>query len=323
MIEPPSAHRLLPQALHQYGLEQAHTNLLQDRWNHIYRVQAPDGKVYSLRICAPEFRQRPWLEDELRFLDFIAEQGALAAPRPTPNRSGDLVTVLHGSTGERLACLFRWVEGNPASQALTPEVLRQCGQLTARLHAVSRSFLFPDEENTFRPGYRYDQALARSHVTWIAEHEAEIGSSNQALLHEAIDYVCAGMDRVGQSRDTYGVLHGDLHFGNFLVHHGQVSLIDFDQLGRGHFLYDIAVLLMELRDAPASLHLRWQAFKTGYEEIGPLPFADDRELDPFLVAVCLAFLDWVYNAPNPQVRKEKMRYVPGMYDFIRTRVKEA
>lgn len=322
MIEPPSAHRLLRQALHQYGLERARANLLQDRWNHIYRVQASDDKAYSLRICAPEFRHRAWLEDELRFLDFIAEQGALAAPRPMPNRNGDLVTVLHGSTGEHLACLFHWVEGRPASELLTPEVLRQCGQLTARLHVVSRAFLFPDEESAFRPGYRYDQALARSHVTWIAEHEAEIGPSNQALLHEAIEYVCAGMDRVGQSRDTYGVLHGDLHFDNFLVHFDQVSLIDFDQVGRGHFLYDIAVLLMELYDAPEALEVRWGAFKAGYEEISPLPFADDRELDPFLVAVCLAFLDWVYNAPNPQVRKEKMGHVPGMYEFIRTRVKE-
>ena len=34
----------------------------------------------------------------------------------------------------------------------------------------------------------------------------------------------------------------------------------------------------------------------------------------------LAFLDWVYNAPNPQVREEKMRWVAGVYASIRARV---
>ena len=268
------------------------------------------------------------MEDELSFLDFAAGMGTISAPRPVPNRDGHLVTAIATPQGERLACLFQWVAGERSSRQLSPAVLGQCGRITAHLHKISRAFPFPSEDNgfraafraAFRADYRYDQTLALSHREWMAEHQAEIGPENEALLHRAIDFVVDGMDRVGQSRATYGIIHADLHFGNFLVHNGQVSLIDFDQLGRGHYCYDISTLLVELYDDPETQPVYWQAFKAGYAEVTPLPFSDDAELDPFIAAVGLAFLDWVYNAPNPQVREEKMRWVPGVYDYIRARV---
>ncbi|MBI3960312.1 MAG: phosphotransferase [Chloroflexi bacterium] len=306
--------------LDAYALSGAQIHLLQSRWNHIYRVEAADGARYSLRICAPEFKDRRWMQDELAFLDFVAEVGTICAPRPVRNRDGALITAIPAEEGERLACLFEWVEGEPSYRNLTVDMMAQIGRLTAHLHEIGRAFLFPDATNGFRADYRYDQALARSHREWIPEHRAEIGPENEALLQRAIDFVVEGMDRVGQARATYGVIHADLHFGNFLVHNGQVSLIDFDQLGRGHYCYDIAFLLTELYDEPESQPARWQAFKAGYAEVTPLPFDDDAELAPFLIAVGLAFLDWVYNAPNPQVRAEKMRYAPGVYRMLREKI---
>lgn len=311
---------LLESILLQYGLAGARTRILQERWNHIYRIDIADGGAYSLRVTAPEFKQRRWMEDELAFLDFAAGVGTVAVPRPVRNRDGGLITAIPTETGERLAFLFRWVEGEPSDRHLSPEVLRRCGRITAHLHEIGRAFPFPDEANGFRVGYRYDQPLARSHREWIPQHRAEIGPENAALLEDAIEFVVAGLDRMGQSRQNYGVIHADLHFGNFLVHNGQVSLIDFDQLGRGHYCYDIAFLLKGLSDEPESQPTRWQAFKAGYAEVTPLPFRDDAELDPFIVAVGLAFLDWVYNAPNPQVRIEKGQYIPGVYRMLREKI---
>lgn len=310
----------LESILSLYNLATARAHLLQDRWNHIYRIDAADGAAYSLRITAPEFRERRWMEDELAFLDFAAGVGTVAAPRPVRNRDGGLITAISGTGGERLACLFEWVHGEPADHHLSPDILRQCGRITAHLHQIGRAFPFPAEENGFRKDYRYDQALALSHREWMVEHRAEIGPENEALLHRAINFVVDAMDRAGQTPENYGIIHADLHFGNFLVHEGQVSIIDFDQLGRGHYCYDIAFTLTELLDEPETQPEFWQAYEAGYTEVTPLPFADDAELDPFLVAVGLAFLDWVYNAPNPAVRSEKMRYVPGVYQMLREKI---
>jgi len=135
------------------------------------------------------------------------------------------------------------------------------------------------------------------------------------------DYVVTQLDQVGKDRADYGLIHSDLHFGNFLVqravHQDQVSVIDFDQLGWGHYNFDIACVMIELQDEPDDFDERWAHFLQGYQTVAPLPFQGQAELAPFVVANNLAFLDWVYNASNPQVREEKMKWVPEIYESIR------
>ncbi len=102
-----------------------------------------------------------------------------------------------------------------------------------------------------------------------------------------------------------------------MVNESQVSVLDFDQLGRGHYLYDIACLMVELMDDVEQFPMRWASFKRGYQTVIELPFRQEIELEPFIVAVKLAFLDWVYNAQEPNVRKTKMPLVPATYESIR------
>lgn len=78
--------------------------------------------------------------------------------------------------------------------------------------------------------------------------------------------------------------------------------------------------MVELLDDPGLFPARWQSFLAGYQAVAPLPFQDESELEPFIIAVHLAFLDWVYNAPNPAVRQEKMPSIPAVYRSIRKRL---
>jgi len=311
---------VLHQTLELFGLEEAQTELLRSLNNHIYCVTAESGTQYSLRICPAEFKQRRWLEDELAWLDYLAGQNQIQVPRPVRNQQGDLLNTLSTPAGDRLSCLFEWLEGEKSSPHLTPSIMEQIGEITAHLHQAARAFPFPDKDNDFRADYTYDSTLAASHREWIQVHREEIGSENVALLLKAVDYVLEEFHKIGANRDNFGIIHADLHFGNFLVHEGQVSVIDFDQLGRGHYNFDMAVVMIELQDEPAHFSTRWAHFLAGYQRVADLPFSDESELAPFIVAVDLAFLDWVYNAPNPAVRAEKMQWVPGIYESILTTV---
>jgi Ser/Thr protein kinase RdoA (MazF antagonist) len=289
-------------------------------WNHVYHVEAENGKQYSLRLCSTAFQEKRWLEDELVWLDFVAGRRQVRVPRPIRNRQGDLLTIVCTPAGDRLSCLFEWVEGQPAQQCLTIPVMRRIGRAVAILHQLAREFAFPDKNNHFRHDYRYDSSLVESHRDWIDVHQEEIGAEHVTLLYAAIERLSEELARIGETPDNFGFIHADLHFGNFLVQDGQVSVIDFDQLGRGHYLYDIAVLLVELLNEPEQFPARWQSFLAGYQKVAVLPFRQESELDPFIVAVNLAFLDWVYNTPNPAVREEKMPWVPATYESIQKRL---
>ena len=64
------------------------------------------------------------------------------------------------------------------------------------------------------------------------------------------------MDEISQlpyDPDEWGMIHADLHVGNFLVNDQEIIPIDFSFCGYGHYLYDLSVCLtggLKPRSAP-------------------------------------------------------------------------
>ena len=85
-----------------------------------------------------------------------------------------------------------------------------------------------------------------------------------------------------------GLIHADLHLGNAIFHRGGVKLIDFDDCGTGHRLYEVAVALWELRDRPDYPAYR-DALLDGYRSRRDL---DVTHLDDFIATRQVAFGLW-------------------------------
>jgi len=312
--------QLLAQIIAQYQLGQPQMTHLGILWNSTYRVMAEDGTRYNLRVCNPLFQDRRCLRDELVFLDFVAKRGQVGVPQPVPNRHNEFVTVVSTPEGNRLSCLFTWIKGREARDRLSAPVLHQMGRSVALLHEAARAYAFPADGDGFRKDYRYDEKLILSHREWVVEHAVEIGNERIALLYRAIDAVLTALTRDGKCRDNYGFIHGDLHLGNFIAQGEHVYVIDFDQLGRGHFCYDIATLMVDLLDEPGDFDARWNSFKAGYQAVTAHPFPDAQRLTPFVIAVELAFLDWYYNSMTPFARVHYTGRFQATYESIQNRV---
>ncbi len=315
--------QILQSVLANYGLAGAETHLLGSLWNRVYRVKAENGQQYSLRLCSLQIQNKQVVEDELNWTELVANQHVLQVPRPVRNLQNELITVVATAEGQRLSCLFEWVIGEPAQNQLTPSVMHQIGIAVAKLHEIARKFSPPLVENDFRNDYRYGRRLAASHKEWIVEHQAELGIENVTLLHSAVDWLLDELTRIGETDDSYGIIHADLHFGNFLVQDGEICVIDFDQVGCGHYLYDLALLMVELVNEPVDYSECLHAFKAGYQQTVALPFMLESELDPFIVAVNLGFLDWVYNTPNSTVREQMGARLPATFESIKIRINKA
>ena len=319
-MEEREAENLVQRILAQYRLSGAETSPLGSINNSVYQIQTPTGQKFSLRILPKEWNMRQSLEEELTFLDFVAQRNQVVVPRPVRNLQGELVTVLSTTEGDRLSCLFEWREGQEIKHCLTLPLLKEIGRSVAKLHQIGKEFGFPTPDNHFRRGYHYGKELATSHREWIEVHKEEIGTEHVTLLLSAVEKVVVGMERMGETLENFGFIHADLHFGNFLAQDDQICILDFDQLGRGHYGFDIAILMEELLNEPEPFTLRWESFLSGYQEVADLPFRQESELDIFLIAVHLGFLDWVYNASNPAVRTEKGQYLTGAYENIRAKL---
>jgi Ser/Thr protein kinase RdoA (MazF antagonist) len=68
-----------------------------------------------------------------------------------------------------------------------------------------------------------------------------------AFLHEKREHVLRQLAGLPKGREVYGLIHADLHFGNFFVEPqgGTITLIDFDDCAYGWYAMDLAMLLFD------------------------------------------------------------------------------
>jgi Ser/Thr protein kinase RdoA (MazF antagonist) len=92
-------------------------------------------------------------------------------------------------------------------------------------------------------------------------------------------------------RESYGLIHTDLHLGNFFLHDGEIIAFDFDDAAYYWFIFDIAIpiyyslLPLPMEDTEAqSAFIRefFPTFMAGYRE--------HNEIDPSWFAAIPKFL---------------------------------
>ena len=76
---------ILQNIFEQYNFPQAQTRLLGSLWNRVYHVDA-GGLTYSLRLCPSVIQNKQVVEDELRWLEFVADSKQVQVPRPVRNK---------------------------------------------------------------------------------------------------------------------------------------------------------------------------------------------------------------------------------------------
>ena len=287
-------HDLARAHLVRWGLEGARTTVLSTRHNATFRVEAAAGR-WALRLARPGYQTDRALESELAFLAHVAACG-VSAPVPVAGRDGALIQVLSGAgvPGERRASLFEWVAG---TRRLRPgaDQLRATGALVARLHEAAGSFRPP----AWFERKRFDlEGLLGGAAGWPRETmDAGLGPGREAVARAAAR-VGPVLDAVGHGPEAFGVIHADVNRGNvrFPGRGRPAAILDFDDMGFGHWALDLATALGRWVASGAHRHVL-----EGYAEVRPLPPGIDR-LDDFLAARALFVIHWMAgNVGNPVV----------------------
>jgi Ser/Thr protein kinase RdoA (MazF antagonist) len=148
------------------------------------------------------------------------------------------------------------------------------------------------------------EAIARQQVGHPADETSAIqlvtkicSSNDGALVATLIRKFREVQQIVGQTPDTFGLVHGDLHQENYFFHRGQVRAIDFDDCGYGYYLYDIAVTLSEVNWRKDTPELR-KSFLAGYRRIRELSSEHEGYLDTFIIFRDLQLMIWKIEMRN-------------------------
>lgn len=312
-------------ALTHYDLSNVQLTFLGRSQNTTFRVETPTKGKFLLRLhagieAAGEGLQEAWkqpsaIESELLWLNAIAQDTELTVPQPVQNRLGEWVTsIARTESGNSIACsLLLWIEGEHLDSEPTAQQIRQLGVLMAKLHQHSSNWLLP--VGFSRPTHNVEQLKAATSQLGLLVQNGTISSDDYQVFQKAAIQVQEFIPSLNQTYDSWGMIHADLHQGNYILYGEEVRPIDFSRCGFGFYLYDIAQALTNIE---ASLR---RHFFDGYYLVRTLPENYPSAVEAFFVASTVenfAFLgansqeyEWLSRAVPYVVENHLLPYLHG------------
>jgi Ser/Thr protein kinase RdoA (MazF antagonist) len=204
---------------------------------HVYSFRWEE-RDYILRLTPPnedvDAQSQPSL---LAWMAYLATHGA-SVPAPLVSRRNNLFEVIPTVDGKWLATAFTRAKG-VLSEELPFEqwngsLFRALGKAIGKVHAIARHYDPLDRLSYLQwdgGGNLFNRRIQNEH--WLKDKQARLLQCIQALPKPS---------------EAYGLIHCDLHFGNFYIHATEqvVTLIDFDDCAYGWFSMDIAILLFDI-----------------------------------------------------------------------------
>ncbi|MGF2614927.1 phosphotransferase [Rossellomorea vietnamensis] len=230
------------------------------------------GNHSVLRVSSWNRRSTDELLAEQKWLEHLSEAGVwINKPKAFPD--GERIREIKLDGLRFLVTQFEKVNGvavNPEIKShWNSEMFREWGRVTGKLHSVSKTL----DQSWFGHKAIISKGKAQEDKLngELRERDREIGEKYGELLEEI-----AGLH---QTKDSYGLIHGDLHHGNLLYSKGELHLIDADDFKYSWFAEDIAASLYHVHWHGRSIHPDWEglveeffkAFTEEYKSENVLP----------------------------------------------------
>lgn len=224
---------ILHEALRRYGSQPENIVPLDGFENFIYEIQVAD-RPRILRVAHSLHRTPAMIAGEIDWINYLAERG-VSVPRALPSLEGRLVEVIPAADGSEFSAVsFEKAPGKPPCRADWENGLAQkVGQLLGRMNALAREYRVSDPRIR-RPEIFAD--LEGFAARYLPAGEEKVIAKFDALL--------AYLRTLPTTPDVYGLVHQDVHGGNFFVEDGRITLFDFDDCLYGWYAYDIAMAFM-------------------------------------------------------------------------------
>lgn len=237
--------------------------------NTVYKIL--DEKPFILRVTSTEHRTKKELLGEMDFLFFLSSKG-MDVNRPMPSLKNEMVTdcQIGGETYHITA--FTFVEGRHWTDRTDDlERLEQIGKALGRLHSCARQYV-PGAGVTRRRSYNDSQHIRKAPAL-LAGYDPGLCQCFHVFLKQ--------LESLPQSRETFGLTHGDFLFSNYhITENSRVWIFDFDECEYNWYISDIAVCLYYylIGGDPSKLEGKAQeaehcliALMTGYLQENHLP----------------------------------------------------
>ena len=285
-------------ALNQYPIIQEKLRYLGHSDNVAFYVETSSEK-FLLRIhqsvsgSGDHIWKKPEIiESELMWLAALCREDNITVQEPVQNKLGQWVTQILAEDGAKNICcsLLRWIDGVIFDTQRTSQQAYQLGLLMAQLHQHGSQWKLPS--NFERPLYDENHFYVSLSKLKSAVSSGLISAEHHQLFTAAVQKSANTMNTLEELPNTWGLIHADLHEGNYLFHNEQIRPIDFALCGFGYYLYDIASALQYLTPEVRI------SFLEGYQTIRQVPDHYVKMVEAFLIVAVLEIFSNHVNNPK-------------------------
>jgi Ser/Thr protein kinase RdoA (MazF antagonist) len=174
-------------------------------------------------------------------MGYLSEHGG-PVTRPLRSEGGAYLELVEDGVGIHIATACEKARGvlgeELPADAWNDALIEELGRTTGRMHAIAR---------TYAPA---DDLLKRPNWDEIGNcfNPAGLLDDSQAEVQKRLAEVVERVNAFPRSKGGYGLIHADLHGGNFFVdvEGGTVTVFDFDDCCYGWYAMDIAMALFDM-----------------------------------------------------------------------------
>lgn len=296
---------------------QTEVKKLGDFENYVYEVYRGHDPVI-LRITHNSHRSKDEILAELDWLNYLYKQ-KVNCPEVFTSSNNLLVETLPAGDGSFFyACLFSKVPGNPVkikSSQFNNQLFYNWGKAIGKMHAVTKDYQ-PRKDLKLRSTWEDEELL---NIESYVPNEKEIIKNTELLINE--------LKLLPRNKDNFGLIHSDIHSGNFFYDGESVHVFDFDDCSYHWFASDMAIPLYysvfygyhgasEIeREQFAENFLNH--FVNGYEEQNTLPADWKAHLPLFFMLRDITLYAVLHKKISPEERDENIN---KMLEALKSRI---
>jgi amicoumacin kinase len=199
--------------------------------NFIYGYQKNEID-YILRIGHSDHRSLEMVEAELDFVNYLAEHQANVSV-PIVSINGKLVEVVECADKSyfTVTSYHKSLGTHVRRDSVTDQFFINYGKTIGKLHRLTKDY----QEGTYKR-YSWDDDL-------LIKEAREYLPKEELFVVEKLETVVKQIHQIPKNRNNYGLIHTDIHMGNFFVLNDELSVFDFDDSAYQYFISDIAIAL--------------------------------------------------------------------------------
>lgn len=281
------------EALKRFGALKKDSKLIWRSECYVFKY-TKNKKEYILKVTHTDLRSPKYIMGELDFLNALRKGGVRAAV-PVLSDNNNFVEVIEdkNNPGEFfIAYSFEKMKGKLADDSrITSKILYNWGNTMGEMHKLTKSYKLKD--NSIKRRHWHERNL-------IADYSGFIKDGTESFF-EGVERLVKKGKAYPVNKNSYGLVHADMHARNFFVDKGKVNVFDFDDLEYHYFAYDIAVPLnglakKDMKKAVKGIDFFMRNFMEGYYVANNLGKQWLEAMNDFLLIRRLYLVSMLYQA---------------------------